>query len=151
MTAETGKSYAKVLAAERTALIVKEVESEEKIPFILRATNKKVEIGKRKSRKHPHFRVPINVGEERLIGNLSLTVDTASLLDRNVHVTIRRQEGHPAIFTLDDVFQKGDVLQFGSEAKIVLRRFRQDGRPLLHMAVAREIRVTSRERSHTFH
>ena len=133
---------------ERIAFAIKEVESEEGLPFMLKATVGEVRIEEiEKSGKHPHFRVPINVGEERLIGNLSLTVDAASPLDRSVHVTIRRQEGYPAIFSLEDVLQKGDVLEFGSEAKIVLRKFRQDGRPLLHMAVAREIRVASRERS----
>ncbi len=143
MTAEIEKSYAQVFTAERTALAVKEIEQEEGVPFILKATKEKVGI----SGTHLHFRVPVSVGEERLIGNLSLTVDTANPLDRSIHVTIRTQEGYPVIFSLDDVFQKGDVLEFGSEAKIILRRFRQNGRPVLHMAVAQEIRVSSRERS----
>lgn len=134
--------------AERITDTLPSVEQgRKKLSFVLQATKRYVgpKYG-RETKQFPHFRVPLNAGEERIIGNFSLTVESCCSKSMTAELVVEQICDNPQDITIKDVYQKGNVLKIEGIAEIVLRRFRIDGRPVFHMSVARNISVRSRER-----
>jgi len=123
-----------------------EREEDNKKIFELKSTRFEVGIGDPTTGEYPHFPVPMNKGEERMIDNLSFTVEEVSPKTRTVKIGISQVGQGRNGLCLEQVRKEGDVLLIGSVAEIVLRKFRLDGRPVFRFSVAKDIRVHSRDR-----
>ena len=120
-------------------------EHEPHTVYTLKATSEEVDSGNHSDKLHPHFRLPLSTGEERIIGNLSFKVLDVCPQTQWAKVSLSPIESDSHGLSSQEIRQEGDILRIGQDGEIVLRKYRDNGRPVFHMCIARIICIHSRE------